>query len=163
MLSIIVAVANDNVIGKDNTLIWHLPNDLKYFKELTTGNTIIMGRKTFESLPCILPNRKHVVLTRDKNYKVDDERVKIVYSVEDLKEFVDDEKEYFIIGGEQIYSSLMSLCNKMYITKIHENFVGDAFFPQIDEKQWTIVDKKDGIVDEKNKHHHEFYTYVKIK
>lgn len=163
MLSIIVAVANNNVIGKDNTLIWHLPNDLKHFKELTTGHTIIMGRKTFESLPCILPNRQHVVLTRDRNFKVDDDRVKVIYSVDELKDFVDDENQHFIIGGAQIYNLLMPFAKKLYITKIYESFEGDAFFPQIDEKQWTIVDKKSGTVDEKNKYPHEFYAYDKIK
>lgn len=163
MLSVIVAVANNNVIGKDNTLIWHLPNDLKYFKELTTGHTIIMGRKTFESLPCILPNRQHVVLTRDKNFKVDDDRVKVIYNVDELKDSIDDEKQHFIIGGAQIYNLLMPFAKKLYITKIYESFEGDAFFPQIDEKQWTIVDKKSGTVDEKNNHPHEFYIYEKIR
>lgn len=163
MLSIIVATANNNVIGKENKLIWHLPNDLKYFKTLTTGKTIIMGRKTFESLPMILPNRKHVVLTRDKNYKVDDERVKIIYSVEELNTFKNDNEEHFIIGGAEIYNLLMPISEKLYITKIDETFEGDAFFPQISEKEWTVVDKKPGIVDEKNKYFHEFITYEKIK
>lgn len=163
MLSVIVAVANNNVIGKDNTLIWHLPNDLKHFKELTTGHTIIMGRKTFESLPCILPNRQHVVLTRDKNFKVDDDRVKVIYSVDELKNFVDDENQHFIIGGAQVYNLLMPFAKKLYITKINESFEGDAFFPQIDENQWTIVDKKSGTVDEKNKYPHDFYIYEKTK
>lgn len=163
MLSIIVATAHNNVIGKDNTLIWHLPNDLKYFKELTTGKTIIMGRKTFESLPMILPKRKHVVLTRDKNYKVDDERVEIIYSVEELSKFKNDSEEHFIIGGAEIYKLLMPLADKMYITKIDQIFEGDAFFPQYSEKEWVVVDKKTGVVDEKNKHPHEFVVYEKAK
>lgn len=161
MLSIIVATANDNVIGKDNKLIWHLPNDLKYFKALTTGKTIIMGRKTFESLPMILPNRKHVVITRDKNYKVDDDRVEIIYSAQELEKLKNENEEHFIIGGAEIYNLLMPMAEKLYITKINETFEGDAFFPQIDEKQWVIVDKKAGIVDEKNKHPHEFIIYEK--
>ncbi|MHC1685393.1 MAG: dihydrofolate reductase [Clostridiaceae bacterium] len=163
MLSIIVATAHNNVIGKDNTLIWHLPNDLKYFKELTTGKTIIMGRKTFESLPKILPNRKHVVLTRDKNYKVEDERVEIIYSVEELNKLKNDSEEHFIIGGAEIYKLLMPLTDKMYITKIDETFEGDAFFPQYSEKDWVVVDKKSGVVDEKNKHPHDFVVYEKAK
>lgn len=163
MLSIIVATANNNVIGKDNKLIWHLPNDLKYFKELTTGKTIIMGRKTFESLPNILPNRKHVVLTRDENYKVDDERVEIIYSVEELNKFKNSSEEHFIIGGAEVYKLLMPIAEKLYITKIDETFEGDAFFPQVDEKDWVVVDKKTGVVDERNKLPHEFIVFEKVK
>lgn len=161
MINISVAFAKNNVIGKDNKLIWHLPIDLKAFKERTTGKTIIMGRKTFESLPGVLPNRHHVVITRDKNYKVEDARVEVITNIKELDKYINDDKEHFVIGGEQIYNLLMPLCEKLYITEIDEVFEGDAFYPQIDEKKWSVVDEIQGIVDEKNKFKHKFITYAK--
>ena len=116
MLSIIVAKAKNNVIGKDNQLIWHLPEDLKRFKELTTGHTIIMGRKTFESLGRILPNRKHVILCNDMEMNVDDDRVEVLEDISMLDKYIKSEEENFIIGGATIYRLLMPYANKMYIT-----------------------------------------------
>ena len=104
MLSIIVAVAKNNVIGKDNKLIWHLPEDLKRFKRITTGHTIIMGRKTFESLGRVLPNRKHIVLSKDKDFKVDDENVQVINDISLLGEYISSEEENFVIGGASIYT-----------------------------------------------------------
>lgn len=150
MLSIIVAVAKNNVIGKDNKLIWHLPADLKRFKELTTGKTIIMGRKTFESLGRVLPNRKHIVLTKNKSWKYDDSQVKVITSIDELEKEIKDEEENFVIGGASIYKMLMPYANKMYITKIEEEFEGDTFFPDIDEKEWNIIETKSGVKDDKN-------------
>ena len=159
MLSIIVAMSKNNVIGKDNKIIWHMPEDLKRFKELTTGHTIIMGRKTFESLGRVLPNRKHIVITHDLNYKVDDENVEIVHSIEDVKKYVEDNEENFVIGGAIIYRQLMDLANKMYVTVINEEFVGDAYFPKIDEEIWKVEERIPGIKDEKNIYDYEFITY----
>ena len=107
MLSIIVAVANNNVIGKDNKLIWHLPEDLKRFKALTTGHTIIMGRKTFESLGKVLPDRKHIVFTQNPDFKVNDNNVEIVHSLLQIQDLIEGEEEAFIIGGAMIYNFLM--------------------------------------------------------
>lgn len=163
MLSIIVAISDNNVIGKENKLIWHLPEDLKRFKELTTGHTIIMGRKTFESLGRVLPNRKHIVLTRDINYYVDDENVEIVNDIEDLEKYIDSEEENFVIGGAIIYSQLMPKVDKMYITKIHEKFEGDSYFPVINEEEWKEIEKIQGIKDEKNTYDYEFVTYKRKK
>jgi dihydrofolate reductase len=132
MLRLIVAVANDNVIGKDNKLLCHIPEDLKRFKQLTTGNAIVMGRKTFESLPNVLPNRWHVVLTRDESYRVNDDRVTIVNDIKDIIELKDTEHEYFIIGGGEIYKTFLPYCKKLYITKIDEDFEGDTYFPDVD-------------------------------
>ena len=131
MLSLIVAKAENNVIGKDNKLLWHLPEDLKRFKNLTTGHTIIMGRKTFESLGRVLPNRKHVVFTQNPNFKVDDVNVKIVHSLQDIQEYVEDKNENFVIGGEKIYNLLMPYVSKMYITEIHKDFDGDHSFQML--------------------------------
>lgn len=161
MLSIVVAISENNVIGKDNKLVWNLPEDLKRFKQLTTGHTIIMGRKTFESIGRVLPNRKHIVITRDESYRVDDENVEIINNIEDLDKYIDLDEEFFVIGGAIIYRQLMPKVNKMYITKIHQKFQGDAYFPIINEDEWKIVERTNGIKDEKNPYDYEFITYVK--
>lgn len=158
MLSFVVAISNNNVIGLNNKIPWYLPDDLKKFKEITTGKTktMIMGRKTFESLPQILPDRHHVVLTRDKNYKVDDNRVTIVNNEEDIEKYIEDEKEYFVIGGEEIFSLLFPYTNKMYITEIDADISGDTFFPKYDEDDWKIIELKEGKIDKDNKYVHLF-------
>ncbi len=161
MLSIIVAIANQNVIGKDNQLIWHLPEDLKRFKKLTTGHTIIMGRKTFESLGRVLPNRKHIVLCNDKKLEIADENVEILNDVSKLEPYIHSEEEHFVIGGATIYQLLMPQVSKMYITKIHQDFEGDVYFPQIEEEKWQIVSKEQGVKDEKNPYDYEYITYVR--
>lgn len=159
MLSIIVAMANNGVIGKDNQLIWHLPEDLKRFKQLTTGKTIIMGRKTFDSLGRVLPNRKHIVLTNNKNLKIDHEQVEVEYDIDNLKKYIDDKEEHFVIGGAKIYELLLPYVKKMYITHIYEDFVGDAFFPNIEKAEWNMVEKETGKKDEKNPYDYEYITY----
>ena len=161
MLSIIVAISENNVIGKDNKLLWHLPEDLKRFKELTTGHTIIMGRKTFESLGGILPNRKHIVITRDTNYKVENNNVEIMNDIQEIDKYINDNEENFVIGGAIIYSQLIKKAKKMYITKIYKKFEGDAYFPKIDENEWKIIETKKGIKDEKNPFDYEYITYVR--
>lgn len=161
MLSIIAAVAENNAIGKDNKLIWHLPEDLKRFKKITNGKTIIMGRKTFESLGRILPNRKHIILCNDMKMEIQSNDVEIVENVENLKKYIDNEKEYFVIGGATIYKILMPVCKKLYITKIHQNFDGDVFFPEIDEKDWDIIEIEQGKKDENNPFNYEYITYIK--
>ena len=130
MLSIIVALGKNNVIGNDNKLLWTLPNDLSYFKKITAGSTIIMGRKTFQSLPGILTGRKHVVLTRDKFFKVEDDRVTVVNHLKDLLSIVNS-GDNFVIGGGQIYKILLPYCDKLYITKVEMAYEGDTFFPKI--------------------------------
>lgn len=161
MLSIIVAVAKNNVIGKDNKLIWHLPEDLKRFKKITTGHTIIMGRKTFESLGRVLPNRKHVVLSKNTQRITEDENVETVNNISLLKEYINSEEEYFVIGGALIYELLMPYVSKIYITKINEEFAGDVFFPQINEEEWYIIEKQKGLTNEKNPFDYEYITYVR--
>ncbi len=158
MLSIIVAKSKNNAIGKDNKLLWHISDDLKRFKNLTTNHTIIMGRKTFESLGRVLPNRLHIVLTRDENYKVDNENVKIIHDISELDKYVQDESENFVIGGAQIYASLISKCDKLYITQINKDFIGDSYFPNINENEWEIIEKLSGPKDENN-FEYEYITY----
>jgi len=159
MLSIIVAVAEKNVIGKDNKLIWHLPEDLKRFKRLTTGHTIIMGRKTFESLGRVLPNRKHIILCNDMQMNIDNENVEVLEDISMLKEYIDSEEEHFIIGGATIYKLLIPYANKLYLTLIHEEFDGDVYFPEIEEKEWRVVDREKGLKNEENPFDYEYITF----
>ena len=161
MLSAIVAKSINNAIGKDNKLLWKIPDDMKRFKKLTTGHTIIMGRKTFESIGRVLPNRLNIILTRDPNYKIDDPNVKILGGVSDLEEYINDENENFVIGGAQIYSILMSKCKKIYVTQIDKDFVGDTYFPVIRENEWKIIEREEGPKDE-NDFKYEYITYERI-
>ena len=162
MLSIIVAVAENNVIGKDNQLIWHLPEDLKRFKQLTTGHTIIMGRKTFESIGRVLPNRKHIVLCKSNRLEIQDENVQVISDIKLLDKYIQSEEENFVIGGASIYELLMPYVNKMYITKIHQNFEGDVYFPKVNEEEWRITLKEKGLKDEKNPYDYEYINYERI-
>ena len=161
MLSIIVAKARNNVIGKNNTLIWHLPEDLKRFKTLTTGHTIIMGRRTFESLGRVLPNRKHVILCNDMEMNVADKNVEILSDISMLDKYINSEEENFIIGGATIYRLLMPYANKMYITEIDQEFDGDVSFPEINKEEWDISEVEKGLKDEKNPFDYEYVTYVR--
>lgn len=162
MLSIIVAKAKNNIIGKDNALIWHLPEDLKRFKKLTTGHTIIMGRKTFESLGKILPNRHHVILCNDAQMNIDNENVEILEDISMLDEYVKDSEEHFVIGGATMYRLLMPMCSKMYITEIDKEFEGDVSFPEINLNEWKVIKLEQGPEDGENTFSYEYVTYERI-
>ena len=164
MLSIVVAVDENNVIGKDNSLPWHLPNDLKYFKKvtLTESKTMIMGRKTFESLKTLLPGRKHIILTKNKNFNVEDSNVEIINKIDTLNPLINDKKEYFVIGGGEIFSLLLPYTEKIYMTKIHHNFSGDTFFPKINRCDWNTAKEIKGITDEYNIYNHTFLILNRI-
>ena len=159
MLSIVVAKGKNNIIGNENKLIWSLPADMKRFKELTTGHVIIMGRKTFESLGTVLPNRKHIVFTQNPDFMIKDENVQVVHSMLEIKEYIDDKNENFVIGGAMIYSLLMPHVNKMYVTEINQDFEGDTFFPKINLDVWEETKREKGIQDEQNKFDYDFVTY----
>ncbi|MBU5454283.1 dihydrofolate reductase [Caproiciproducens sp. MSJ-32] len=162
MLSIIVAKANNDVIGGDNKLLWHISKDLKRFKEITTGHTIIMGRKTFESLPKVLPNRKHIVITRDKNFKVDSDMVHIVNDISTvLEKFKDSDEEAFVIGGGEIYKSLLPYCKKIYLTRVYKNFEGDTIFPNLDLEDWNIINKSEIFTNEKDDLKFDFIDLIR--
>ena len=163
MLSIIVAKAKNNIIGKDNKLLWHLPDDLKRFKELTTGHNIIMGRKTFESLGRVLPNRKHIVFTQNPDFKIDDENVQVVHSMLEIQEYIESKEENFVIGGAMIYNLLMPYVTKMYVTEIDKDFEGDTFFPRINEELWKEVSREKVPKDDKNTLDYDYVVYEKIK
>lgn len=158
MLTIIVAAAENNAIGKDNDLLWHLPIDFKRFKKLTTGHHIIMGRKTFESLPGMLPNRTHVIITRQKDYI--QENCIVVNSLEEAITYTSSDTQPFIIGGGEIYKQAMEAANCIEITRVHETFEeADTFFPKIDLKNWKLEDEDKHLKDEKHKFDFTFETY----
>jgi dihydrofolate reductase len=151
-ISIIVAVAENGVIGAGNQLIWHLPEDLKNFKRLTTGHHIIMGRKTYESIGRPLPNRVNVIVTRNRDYE--QERCLFASSLEQAVNISDNgyETESFIIGGGEIYRQALPLADKIYLTRVHQSFEGDVYFPELDENEWKILNKKEFQPDEKHKY-----------
>ena len=161
MLSTIVAIANNNVIGKDNKLIWHLPEDLKRFKQITTGKNIIMGRKTFESLGRVLPNRKHIILCNDMEMDIDNENVEILDDISKLDKYINSGEENFVIGGATIYKLLMPYVNKLYITKINHHFEGDVYFPEIKETEWKEISKEKGLRNDENPYDYEYITYIR--
>jgi len=158
MLTLIAAAAERNELGKDNDLVWHLPLDFKRFKKLTSGHCIIMGRKTFESLPGILPKRKHIVITRQTNYKA--EGVVVVSSLEDAIELAKSEDESpFIIGGGEIYKQSIGLADAIELTRVHTNVEADTFFPEIDEQKWVLTNEEIIKKDDKHKFDFSFLTY----
>ena len=161
MLSTIVAITNDNVIGKDNKLIWHLPEDLKRFKQITTGKNIIMGRKTFESLGRVLPNRKHIILCNDMEMNIDNENVEILDDISKLDKYINSAEENFVIGGATIYKLLMPYVSKLYITKINQDFEGDVYFPEIKDTEWKEISKEKGLKNEENPYDYEYITYIR--
>ncbi|MBC3847419.1 dihydrofolate reductase [Winogradskyella echinorum] len=160
-LTIIVAAGENNAIGKDNDLIWHLSNDLKRFKSLTNGHHIIMGRKTFESFPKPLPNRTHIVITRQSDYKAPD-GVIIVNNLEDALDAARNDKQPFIIGGGEIYKQAMPIVDKLEITRVHASFKNaDTFFPEIDDSKWQEVSRTTHDADEKHAYAFSFITYLR--
>ncbi|MEI7489777.1 MAG: dihydrofolate reductase [Bacteroidota bacterium] len=146
MLSIIVAIAENLAIGKDNDLLWHIPEDLKRFKQITLGHTIIMGKKTFYSLPRRpLPNRKSLVITDIPGEII--EGCIMAYSIEDAVAKCNKEEENFIIGGASVYRQFLPLAKRLYLTRVRKPFDGDVFFPEIDYSQWNLVSKEDFPLD----------------
>ena len=161
MLSIIVAKSKNNIIGKNNELLWHIPDDLKRFKNLTEYHTIIMGRKTFDSIGKILPNRKHVILTHNMDFSVDNENVEIVHNLQDLEKYIESSDECFVIGGGLVYNLLIPYVKKMYVTEIDKNFDGDTLFPRIKETDWKEIERILGPENEKVPYKYEYVTYVR--
>lgn len=160
--SIIVAISDNNVIGKDNALLWRLSADMRFFKEKTTGHHIIMGRKTFESLGNrLLPNRTSIVISRNTDYQLPEGGI-LATSIENAIAKVKNETEAFFIGGEQIYKSALPFVDTLYITRVHHTFDGDAFFPEIDKSQWKLVSSEHHKADEKNEYDYTFETYQRI-
>lgn len=159
MIVLIAAVSENNALGKDNDLIWHLPNDFKRFKALTTGHHIIMGRKTFESFKKPLPNRTHVVITRQENYQP--EGCIVVNSIENAIKASPENELIYVIGGGEIYKQFLSISDKIEITKVHGNLEGDTFFPEINPKEWALINSEFNPKDEKHLFDYTYQTYVK--
>lgn len=158
MLSIIVALDSNNLIGSNNKLPWHLPADLKNFKNITIGKTVIMGRKTYESIGKPLKERRNIVITRSKNYIA--MGCEVVTSLEESIELSKNDSEVFIIGGAQIIQQALPLCSKLYFTRIYHEFEGDTFLNDLDLSKWRLVSEQNHEADEKNKWSYSFYIYV---
>jgi len=160
-ISLVVAAAENNAIGKNNQLLWHLPNDLKFFKNTTWGMPVIMGRKTFESVNKPLPGRFNIVITRQQGWKA--ESVVAAVGLQDaLRKAAETNcKEAFIIGGGEIYKQSMEIADKIYITRVHAILDGDTFFPAIDETKWQLTHNQDFAADEKHAFAYSFQTWEK--
>ena len=156
-VSLIVAMANNRVIGINNTLPWHLPADLKHFKTLTMGHHILMGRKTYESIGKPLPGRTSVVITRNHDYRA--EGVTIAHTLEEAIALSDDDTEIFIIGGAELYRQAIQLSDRIYLTEIELETTGDAHFTELDKNVWQESSRISHAPDEKNLHHYHFVSY----
>ncbi|MEI6575692.1 MAG: dihydrofolate reductase [Bacteroidota bacterium] len=159
-IAIIVAIAQNNAIGKNNQLLWHIPEDLKRFKALTSGHTVIMGKKTYESLPIRpLPKRVNMVITDDPNEEI--EGCLTVYSIEDALKNLDPDLENFVMGGGSVYKQFLPMADKLYLTLIDQAFDGDVFFPEINLRDWRCVEKEEMPFDETIGFSYSYLTYIR--
>lgn len=158
-LTIIAAVSINNIIGNKNKLIWKLSNDLKRFKNLTTNHSVIMGRKTFESLPNPLPDRDNIVITRDTNYSKPN--IQVCSSIEDAINLTKTDTQPFIIGGGEIYSQTINIVDKIELTRVHEEFDGDAYFPEIPLDIFELINEENYNSDLENEFDYSYLTYKK--
>ena len=159
MISLIVAAAENNAIGKKNQLLWHLPNDLKFFKNTTWGMPVIMGRKTFEAVNKTLPGRFNIVITRQQGWNAADVIVATDLNDAIKKAAETNCKEVFIIGGGEIYKQSIETADKIYLTRVHATIDGDTFFPVIDENKWQLTSNQDFTADEKHAFAYSFQTW----
>ncbi len=159
-ISIIAAMSQNRVIGLNNNLPWRLPADLRFFKGKTMGHSLIMGRKTYESLEKFLAGRRIIVLTRDRNFR--SEQAEVVHSLEAAARLVENEPETFIAGGAEIYSLALSrgIVDTIYLTLVHQDFAGDTFFPEFPASEWKLVSREDFKRDEKNPYDFSFLKYI---
>jgi len=162
-VSIIVALAKNNVIGADNKLIWHLPADLKHFKNTTMGHTLIMGRKTYESIGKPLPGRRTIVVSKNPDYFGDG--FEVARSLDEAIQLSKGSNKVFIVGGAQIYTQSIDLpsVDKLLVTEIDASFAGDTYFPKIDKRKWKLIERIDHSPDEKNQYSYRFLTYHRKK
>jgi dihydrofolate reductase len=158
MIKLIVAISKNRVIGDSNKLIWHLPADLKRFKEITGGHSIVMGRKTYESIGRPLPNRRNIIITRDTSYEV--EGCEIVNSIDEALLLT--ANDCFVIGGGEIYKQTLNIADQIYMTVVDEEFEGDTTFPEL-STAWYISSKEDHLADEKNPYNYSFLFYEKFE
>jgi len=161
MISIVVAAAQNNGIGKNNQLLWHMPADLKFFKNKTTGHTVIMGRKTFESVGKPLPNRRNIIITRKTDFSV--EGAEVCHSLDAALSLCNPAEENFIVGGAEIYDQVMDRCDRIYLTLIYGEFDADTFFPPILQDFWLLTAESYHEADEKNPYDYNFMIYERKK
>lgn len=159
MLSMIVAMGENNAIGKDNDLLWHLPEDFKHFKKTTMGKPILMGRKTYESIGKPLPGRENIVITRDKRFTA--EGVTIVNSIDAALSASEQYDEVMIIGGASFYQQMLPMVDRLYITLVHQTFEADAFFPDINMNEWAEIERSEYAADERHAYDFSFVTFEK--
>ncbi|WP_442594337.1 dihydrofolate reductase [Neobacillus sp. D3-1R] len=160
MISFVWAMDENRVIGKNNQLPWHLPEDLKFFKRVTMGHPVAMGRKTHESIGRLLPGRENIVITRNKEYECDG--CTMFYSLDEFISYCESkDEEVFVIGGAEIFRELLPVVDRLYLTMIYDEFEGDTFFPEFSLNDFELVSKERGIQDEKNPYHYEFLIYHK--
>ncbi len=159
-ITIIAAAAENDALGKDNSLIWHISEDLQRFKKLTSGHAIIMGRKTFESMPRALPNRRNIIVTRNKDYLAKD--AEVCSSIENALSLVKDDIQPFIIGGGEIYRQSMALAECIELTRVHDEFDADTFFPHIPETKWKLITEEKKSKSKTNNFSFSYLTYIKI-
>lgn len=155
-ISLIAAMAGNRVIGIENRLPWRLPDDLQHFKQLTLGKAIVMGRKTWESLPGLLPNRRHIVITRDQGYQA--QGAEVVNSIEQAIEKVSGQDEVLVVGGANLYEQVLPMASTMYLTFVDAEIKGDAYFPQWDKQQWNEVEREHHAKDERHNFSFDFVT-----
>lgn len=162
IISAIAAMAENRVIGKDNKMPWHLPADLKHFKATTSGHPVVMGRKTYESIGKPLPDRTNIILTRDLQYSAPD--CVILNSIETALSMANelDMDEIFIIGGAEVYRQLLPVTQRVYLTIVHHNFDGDAFFPELKADEWQEVSRERHTADDKNKYDYSFVVMERV-
>lgn len=158
-ISIIAAITRNGVIGKNNTLPWHLPADMAFFKRTTTGHTVVMGRKNYQDIGRALPGRRNIVLSRDPNFKA--EGCENVVSFEKMLEATKGDDEVFIIGGAAIYNIALEFADRMYLTKIEADIEGDVFFPEVDWNDWTEISRENHAADDRNKYDFSFIEYLR--
>lgn len=157
-LSIIVAIAQNNAIGKNNDLLWHLSEDLKRFKKITLDHTVVMGLNTFYSLPVRpFPKRRNIVIVDDKNVKI--EGCEMAYSIQDAVDLCNENEESFICGGGSIYRQFLPLANRLYLTVVHQDFDADTFFPEINYSEWNLIEESERMIDEKTQLPYSYLVY----
>lgn len=158
MLHLIVAVGENGAIGKDNRLLWHLPEDLKHFKSTTMGHALIMGRKTFESLPGMLPGRPHIVLTHNREWSGSHPEVQSYHDLAELLSSLQPDEDYYVIGGGEIYAALLPYCQYLHLTEVADAPAADTFFPSYDKSAWELVEERRGTSTEQDPEYY-FRTY----
>ncbi|WP_240904773.1 dihydrofolate reductase [Sphingobacterium sp. SGR-19] len=159
-ITLIVAAAENNAIGKNNQMLWHLPDDFKYFKQHTLDHSVVMGRKTYESIGKPLPQRRNIVLTRDLNWSADN--VDVANSLDEVLTYCRDEREIFIIGGAKIYQQALPLAQKVLLTRVHTTLNGDAYFPELPQSAWKKVSEERHVQDERHVYDFTFEVWERM-